>query len=170
MDDEPAPDEIVIYIPAVDDDQIANGLRDLTRRIVEGGHSEWTGGALGGEWGYGADFDNDVFRLHPFCWCGQPDCQWCVECSCPDDAVTYLVNGRDVAFDEWLNARDSNRDQVTHSDKQCAYCRGELVPAPHFLHKPSGSTISWYKYIGRDMEVNLTVPWAGIIRDCIESL
>lgn len=26
------------------------------------------GGGLGGEWGYGQDFKNDVFEMHPYWW------------------------------------------------------------------------------------------------------
>ena len=28
---------------------------------------------------YGVDYENDVFMMHPFCWCEQEDCPWCNE-------------------------------------------------------------------------------------------
>lgn len=42
--------------------------------------------------------------------------------------------------------------------------------APNFWHKPSGSRIWWYKWIGRGMEEYLTVPWSEIIHDCYRSV
>jgi len=37
-----------------------------------------------GEWAskYGTQFENDVFMMHPFCWCEKPDCPWCLACIC----------------------------------------------------------------------------------------
>ena len=55
------------------------------------------------------------------------------------------------------------------------WCEKEACPqceqdAPNFEHKRSGSTVRWYKYIGRGMEVTLTQPWSSILIDCIRSL
>lgn len=34
---------------------------------------------------YGATFENDVFLMHPYCWCEkQGECPWCTGCSYPD--------------------------------------------------------------------------------------
>jgi len=27
--------------------------------------------------GYGVEFENDVFEMHPYCWCGEEDCKQC---------------------------------------------------------------------------------------------
>lgn len=29
--------------------------------------------------GYGKDFENDVFYMHPYCWCGHNECKLCAE-------------------------------------------------------------------------------------------
>lgn len=47
---------------------------------------------------------------------------------------------------------------------------GRGVDAPHFWHKASGSSARWYKYIGRDMETDLRMPWEAILADCLLSL
>ncbi len=26
---------------------------------------------------YGTEYENDVFILHPYCWCGKWSCRWC---------------------------------------------------------------------------------------------
>ena len=102
-------DGIMIVFPAVDDDVISQALRVLTQRLVEAGHDA-SGGMLGGEYGYGAWYENDVFMMHPFCWCEQPDCEWCNECLCTDDAAIYFVNDEPATFDEWWNETGARVD------------------------------------------------------------
>ena len=47
----------------------------ITKKVFKG---EWQGGGLlGGEFGYGVDFENDIFMMHRFCWCEKKDCGWC---------------------------------------------------------------------------------------------
>jgi hypothetical protein len=26
---------------------------------------------------YGTKFENDIFMMHPYCWCEREECQWC---------------------------------------------------------------------------------------------
>jgi len=55
----------------VSDRRVADDLYELTRALSEAGW-EPSSGFLGGEFGYGANFENDVFEMHPFWWgeCG----------------------------------------------------------------------------------------------------
>lgn len=47
----------------------------LTNKVFKG---EWQGGGvLGGMYGYGVNYENDTFMMHPFCWCEKDDCGWC---------------------------------------------------------------------------------------------
>lgn len=46
----------------------------LTNKIFNG---ESQGGGLGGEYGYGVEYENDTFMMHPFCWCEKETCKWC---------------------------------------------------------------------------------------------
>lgn len=44
---------------------------------------------------------------------------------------------------------------------------------PNFVHIPTGTTVVWYKYIGRDMEYDKNLSydtWQQIMKDCIQSL
>jgi len=81
-------------------------LRNLTKLLVEktGAQSSY---GLGGEFGYGVDFKNSVFEMHPYWW---------GECECEHD----------------------------HKE-DC------LAVAPNF--KSGNCEITWYKYIGRGMEI-----------------
>jgi len=80
-----------------------------------------------GNWAgkYGAEYDCDVFAMHPFCWCEKADCPWC---NMGDE------NGPD--YKEWAKK----------------YGWEEGFGAPNFWHKKSGLRVYWYKYIGRDTE------------------
>ena len=161
-------DGIMIVFPTVDDDVISQALRVLTQRLVEAGHDA-SGGMLGGEYGYGAWYENDVFMMHPFCWCEQPDCEWCNECLCTDDAAIYFVNDEPATFDEWWNADWGTGRSEPIPERQCARCREGREAAPNFLFKPTGATVHWYKYIGRGMEVDGDFP-KDFLQRCVDSI
>jgi hypothetical protein len=106
-----------------DGDALSDGLRELTRKIAESTGAE-TGFGLGGEFGYGANYENAVFQMHPYCWCERDECQWCG----PNNA-------------------------------------------PNFWHKRSGFRVHWYKWIGRDNEINdVDVNISDVLAECIASV
>lgn len=163
---------IQIVLPECSEDKISADLRYLTQ-VLEGQGADISGGLLGGEFGYGAYFENDTFMMHPFCWCEQDDCEWCRGCTCPEGAYEYRVEGIKVhEFSQWLEAYDKglSRETVHHDHLKCDYCKGLVGHAPNFLHKPSGTKVRWYKYIGRGMEVNLLGDWLAIFNDCLNSI
>lgn len=178
--DEPARTTTVgnmtVVIPPASDDDISDGLRDLTKAlmdttVVDSG----VGGLLGGEYGYGAAYENDTFGLRPYCWCDEDDCVWCACCTCPDEAIVYTVNGAVATWDEYFAARnnpDAVRDAVLQREHACRWCAGEpgLVAAPHFWHKPTGSWVRWYKWIGRDNVSHINGTWADILAGCLASI
>src|SRR5271157_1710100 len=84
---------------------LGDRLYDLSKRLAEKNPEKQSHGLLGGEFGYGQDFENEVFMMHPYCWCDQEGCKWCSE------------------------------------------------GAPNFEYKKTGFFITWYKYIGRGMEM-----------------
>jgi hypothetical protein len=59
----------------------------------------------------------------------------------------------DKAYAEWCK-----------DNKHAPRC---VVVRPNFRHKPSGLTVRWYKYIGRDMEVEGSGDVAAILAECI---
>lgn len=148
---------------------IGDGLRQLTEQLEHAGCEPY-GGGLGGQWGYGTVFENDTFGITPYCWCEQDDCPWCYGCHCPDDAYVYLVDGQVADADQWLAAPVERTATVPVLENLCDYCRGDRSIPPLFWHKPSGSTISWYKYIGRGMEITLHAPWVDILAECLASI
>ena len=74
--------EVRIVTPPVAESVIETDLVNLTKWLTKSGAAErYAGGILGGEWGYGVEFENNVFLMHPFCWCEREDCPWCASCT-----------------------------------------------------------------------------------------
>ena len=132
MDDDDS--EIKIITPPVAETPLDDMLVALTEAISKRDPDLLAHGALGGEFGYGARYENDVFVMRPFYW-GDCDCG-------ADDA-------------------DAERP---HADT-CA------ILLPNFLHKKSGLRVCWYKWIGRDMEIeNAPAELSAIFAECLASL
>lgn len=69
--------KLMVILPKADRDAVSNGLRELTEAIVERHPKRHVMGLFGGEFGYGARWDSEVFSMHSFCWCDKEDCPWC---------------------------------------------------------------------------------------------
>jgi hypothetical protein len=142
-----------VHLPPVSDDQISRDLVWMTELLADAG-AEISGGFLGGEFGYGAYFENETFMMHPFCWCERGDCPWCLGCECEVED-----RGEQHEWpDRWVTT------------KTCANCSQPSAPAPNFLHKSSGTEVRWYKYIGRSMEVHVNGDWRTILLECAGSI
>lgn len=170
---------------------MANGLVLLTAGLAAAG-IEIAGGLLGGEFGYGGNFENDVFMMHQFCWCDRDDCAWCAQCSCSETAWSYFIDGVACTYEEFDKFFEDNvgpcptdelawpaweakaaainerRGQV-HTPT-CHWCLHPEDVKPNFLHKASGTRATWYKYIGRGMEAQINGPWPSMLADCLASL
>lgn len=103
---------------------------------------------------YGTKFENEVFMMHPFCWCeDENNCLWCRSC---DDC--HNINVYNIYWRE-----------------KCETCdRVDKKPsAPNFWYKSKNLKIWWYKYIGRDYEFNKEFTnddLLMILKHCLESL
>jgi len=71
-------DKITIVMPEASDDHISSGLRSLTKILEKHTGRDNVQGILGGRHGYGVDYKNDVFEMHPFYW---------GECICSHDEL-----------------------------------------------------------------------------------
>lgn len=116
-------------------------LIDLTRQISLKTNDEAPGGLLGGMYGYGIKYENDVFMMHPFCWCDKDDCGWCGEIGNMPKII-----------------RDTFNKKYNESER-----------LPNFYFKPTGFKMWWYKYIGRGEEAKGLLPkdW---YEQCLKSL
>lgn len=119
--------ELQLIFPERSEDVLSEGLRWLTARACNALDEDGSGG-LGGEFGYGVDYENDTFVMRRYYW---------GDCTCGDD------------------------DNHT---PECA------VMLPNFVHKPSGFTVRWYKWIGRDNEVEGNCDLATALNECAASL
>lgn len=120
--------KITVIIPRGATTYIDNGLVKITKAIAKKHPELVAQGLLGGEYGYGACYQNWTFSMHPFCWCEKDSCPFC-----NDGAMPNFYYG------------DIKKD----------------------LH------IKWYKYIGRDMEMNWKPNrerWEKIVKECIKSI
>lgn len=67
-------EEVTIVVPEgmIPDTDVLSGLIVASLRVIAkacGDNEDYLK--------YGADFENDVFRMHPFCWCEKEDCIYC---------------------------------------------------------------------------------------------
>ena len=156
--------EVAIHFPPVDRSFLPSALVSLTEAIAARDPDSVAHGALGGEYGYGAHYENDVFLIHPFCWCERDDCPWCLSCECE---ARYLAHDKEVDFDVWIDLpRDTRTTEVV---KQCDRCLYGLEDAPNFWYKPTDARAWWYKYIGRDMKVSGDFPPDFLLR-CLSAV
>lgn len=96
-------DKVVIVLPIGDDSDVSNALRGLTQGVDFAGLARGeAGGLFGGEFGYGVNYENDVFMMHRYCGCERDDCLWCGGCGCaaPYKPGRYL-DGAPVAQEEY---------------------------------------------------------------------
>lgn len=164
---------VTVVFPEVSADRVSSDLRWLTEFLtVNKLAPDHGGGMLGGSWGYGVEYENETFMLHPFCWCERDDCPWCLGCEGDDDAYTYyLADGTEADAGKFYEAGGYSTGRVeVDQDGLCDYCAGRRLRAANFLHKPSGSTVHWYKYIGRDNELALSQEWDAVWADVRRSL
>lgn len=162
--------------------QVDMDLIRLTILIEALTNAENHGGGLGGTYGYGITFQNAVFGMKPYCWCERLDCPWCTPCSCEEE---YLIDGIVTPYEVWERRKDAVR--AIHSSLQWNRvpgfewrvpnpCRWHLPdspdPAPNFWHVASNTRIRWYKWIGRDTEIEIPdgVSWSGVYRECVQSI
>lgn len=184
----------------VSEARMSDDLRELTRELAEAGWDP-SGGFLGGEYGYGADYENDVFEMHPFWWgdceCGHEarECEWedsnphasgCYQAALKAElgdmpygdervaAVAALCGryGLDPHFGSMVHCTCDHRanwdawHRANTHDPKCGVAR------PNFLHKPSGTRVDWYKYIGRGMEFDPVdrTAWVALMQACMSSV
>jgi hypothetical protein len=119
---------------------------------------------------YGADYENEVFMMHSYCWCENDDCPWCTGCDCPATAFHYYVDDLEVSFDEWMafykqevgtidfatateeekqsfwkRSDEANRRRNHGHDKICDFCRTGGVAASKGGEAGKPAPNFWYK-------------------------
>ncbi|WP_157115057.1 hypothetical protein [Nocardia niwae] len=158
--------QINIIVPATSTGYVAEGLRLITRAIAAATGVPLDGG-LGGEDGYGLNYDNDVFTMRPFYWgdcdCGsdQTDAEWCDNNPAVHEGHGYSKCANAGGCEWWDRYTAANLPD--HDRERCS------LYLPNFVYKPTGATAEWYKWIGRDLEFagELPVDFAAV---CIASL
>ncbi len=211
--------------PGRDEDVISIGLRILTHQLIlKHPEQQSRSGLFGGRYGYGVDFENDVFEMHYDrqdydCTCGASEPKHADHC----DEVTQRRVWLDARLDfATIKKTDKEREAQIEADVSrgmprnmailgscsdelrferfeeyeqlhpypacsCGVlvtwkeshdhardCQQSIANRPNFTHKASGLEIRWYKYIGRDNEVNQTDltmgAWREILEACLHSI
>jgi len=148
--------KLEIVLPKIAESDQDCMLVDLAKAIVDSGKVSKgsVGLGLGGTYGYGVEFENDVFIMKPYCWCMKGySCIWCMM----NDPI------------ENPNYTKMNREIKKRFGQECADWGG----APQFYYKPNGYWVRWHKWIGRGMEYQKDLKpkqFRKIIQHCVESL
>jgi hypothetical protein len=83
-----------------DADVISQSLYVLTEILVRGLLPDQRGGGMGGEFGYGVNFENDVFLMFRECWCdGEPGCKKC-DGGFPN--FRHKASGLEIEWYKWI--------------------------------------------------------------------
>lgn len=99
--------ELLLVFPEVSDDLVSNLMVALTRQIEESGNGIATQGLLGGEYGYGAHFTNEVFTMRPYYW-GDCECDY-----------------------------DTKRNEWEEKNRHSSECYQTLFKAQHYKNYPN---------------------------------
>lgn len=107
--------------------RVGDDLRHLTE-VLDNAGSEKSGGLLGGVYGYGCDYENDVFEMHPFWW-GDCECGFdALEAEWEDahdhESSCYQAVIRQRGF---LDFDDPRRDDLTYEEREKH--NGDIVAA-----------------------------------------
>lgn len=83
----------------VNEDIVSSMMLVLTYAISEKHPETNRGGGLGGEFGYGCDFENEEFKMSPYCWCEKERCPLC-----SGDAPNFLhkPSGAEVSWYKYV--------------------------------------------------------------------
>jgi len=92
-------DTVRIILPKRASNYIDLGLVELTEAIAGYDPDAVSHGLLGGQFGYGAHWENDTFMMHPYCWCEEDDCPWCAR---GEANFRYKPTGFEVQWYKWI--------------------------------------------------------------------
>ena len=176
---------VQMFGPGRDNDALSIGLRMLTHRLsILNSDLANPNLGFGGQFGYGADFENDTFLMHPYCGCDKEgECPWCTGCRIYQERNACQVCADGSGYDT------VKRRRAAPLELRCDYAAGRGIFArfapwtwdcerpyydpPHFWHKPSDYRVRWYKYIGRENKTNRDISgeeWVGILRSVLTSI
>ena len=102
-------EKIEIIIPKGATNKIELGLVELTEYLSKKLKIE-TGYGLGGEFGYGVDFENNIFMMHQFCWCEKDDCPWCGEEDRPN--FIFKPTNAKVWWYKWIGRSQKQKGRL----------------------------------------------------------
>jgi hypothetical protein len=191
--------KIHIVLPSVSNDVVSKGLYKLSEALGKMKPKNQHHGFLGGDWGYGQDFENKVFQMFPFYW-GECTCGYDKKASIwyrthrhkkscyqaeyvkisgawmKDKEVKKLCKKFGISWDKGAGSAvhcTCGFDKLANKwERENPHKSNCLSIRPNFVHKPTGFSVNWYKYIGRSMENEKISEgrWKKILNECLKSL
>lgn len=114
--------KITIVLPKGAETRIELGLVTLTEAIIGDNKEEMCFG-LAGAFGYGTNFENDVFMMHRFCWCDKEDCKWCEH---EEPNFIYKPSGAKIWWYKWIGRSQEQKGELPKDWlKKCVESLGE---------------------------------------------
>ncbi len=192
--------EVEVVLPARNWGSLEDALWSLTEVIAKHDPDVVGHGVLGGGFGYGANYENDVFEMRSYYW-GDCDCGadernekfWSEHAHAPDCYQTELRKREKEAGVERYSIQDKIYKAMCREYGQSEYgcavhctCGLDKIAEayfeenghrptcacvlPNYRHKASGFEVRWYKYIGRGMELKGDGNWLDAVNESIVSL
>lgn len=145
----------------------SDGLYELTKFIDTKTGEDNIQGILGGEHGYGHEYKNDVFEMHPYYWgdceCGfeDKDFQWSEENKHSEDC--YQTIKHDMCYegrDSWDRKKGHGYNECDCAERLCKKM-GLTYPYGSAVHCTCGHTeryAEWRKANDHDPECRMVLP------------
>jgi len=116
---------------------VARKLYDLSETLGKMNPEEQAHGLLGGEWGYGQDFKNDVFEMHHYYWgdctCGAEEAEEerPHDPTCPIVLPNFRCGEIEIRWYKYIGRGMTINQKVTRKELKEIFqkCRESLTPA-----------------------------------------
>lgn len=149
---------------------ITEQLYELSRMLAIRNPDAQVHGGLGGEFGYGQDFKNEVFEMHPYIWEA--------DCTCSIRARTAEWHRANPHSEACASQQSEDAECICGQEKnEAAWERANPHEPDCHLVLPNfqcgNFDLRWYKYIGRGMAVSKPLPFAALeamFNKCRESI
>jgi len=112
--------KIKVYAPAgaMGKCEYDTALDTMLRKVAEaaGNPEDWNEK-------YGTLFENDIFRMHPYCWCDRDECKWCREVD-PSPNFEYKPTGFKVWWYKYIGRETEaserySKESIEHILDRC---------------------------------------------------
>lgn len=164
-------------------DFVSSLLYELSESLALKNPNNQVHGVLGGDYGYGQDFKNEIFEMFPYYWgdcdCGYEDkeMEWADNNKHSENCYQTEYSRLRLHTLNWNEKQQPTKDlckkyNLSYPDGSITHCTCDYeikwnkflsenthsndcsYTRSNFKHYKTGTEISWYKYIGRGESCN----------------